>query len=129
QVGYFDAAYGQNTQQHILGLFAVGTPALPYLQRSGNDLIQYILDELDDIFSNQASPNFVRHTVQNWNNEPFIRGAYLNDYEDWRKVRTLSESVSNKVYFAGEAYTDGEDWGSVHTAAQAARSMVLELIK
>ena len=129
QVAYYDAAYGQQSNKHILGLFAVGLPAQMYASLTGDKLRDYILKELDMIFSNQASPNYVKHIVQNWSQEPFIKGAYLSDYEDWKRVRTLSESVANKLYFAGEAYTSGEDWGGVHAAAQSARVAIEELLK
>lgn len=65
--------------------------------------------------------------MQNWNNEPYIKGAYMTEFADWRTVRELGKSVSNKLYFAGGAYTDGEDWVSVHTAAQSAQKAVLEM--
>ena len=125
---YYDAAYGQNTTQHILGLFVVGKPASDYINRSGDELKNFILNELDEIYNNQASMSYVKHIVQNWNNEPYIKAAYLTDHEDWRRVRRLSESVADKLYFAGGAYTDGEDWVSVHTAAQSAKEAVAELV-
>ncbi|MEM1318816.1 MAG: FAD-dependent oxidoreductase [Bacteroidota bacterium] len=125
---YYDAAYGQNTSQNILGLFAVGTGTLPYVQLSDADLIDYMLTELDGIFDGKASTNYVKHIFQNWNEEPFANGAYVYDEEDWRKVRTLGESVDNKLFFAGDAYTDGEDWSSVHAAARSAIKAVEELV-
>lgn len=125
---YYDAAYGQNTTEHILGLFAVGTGAQPYLQLSGDDLIDFMLNELDDIFNGQASANYIKHTFQNWNEEPFIKGAYVYDQEDWRNIRTLGESVDNKLFFAGDAYTTGNDWSSVHAAARSAKRAVDELV-
>ena len=92
-------------------------------------MIDYILNELDEIFSNQASPNYVNHISQNWNNEPFAKGAYVHDYEDWRRVRTLGKSVDNKLFFAGAAYTTGEDWSSVHTAALSAIRSVGKILR
>ncbi|MEM9023564.1 MAG: FAD-dependent oxidoreductase, partial [Bacteroidota bacterium] len=117
---YYDASYGQNTTQHVLGLFAVGTGATPYLQRTGDELINYMLAELDLLYNGQASANYVKHIFQNWNEEPFANGAYVYDYEDWRRLRTLGEPVGDKLLFAGDAYTIGEDWSSVHTAARSA---------
>ena len=124
QVSYFDAAYGQHTDKNILGLFAVGTPAKNYTSFDDDDLKNYILNELDKIFSNRATPNYIDHIVQDWSKEPYIQGAYLNDYEDWKTVRTLSKPVADKIYFAGEAYTSGDDWGSVQAATQAAKETV-----
>lgn len=124
---YYDASYGQNTTQHILGLFAVGTGTLPYVNLSDSDLIEYILNELDAIFNGKASANYIKHTFQNWNEEPYANGAYVTDQEDWRLLRTLGKSVDNKLYFAGDAYTDGQDWSSVHAAARSAIRAVGEI--
>ncbi|MEM9680419.1 MAG: FAD-dependent oxidoreductase [Bacteroidota bacterium] len=125
---YYDAAYGQNTNQHILGLFTVGAGTLPYRELEDNQLIEYILNELDGLFNGQASATYIKHISQNWNNEPYINGAYIMDQENWRRVRTLGESVNDKLYFAGDAYTDGEDWSSVHTAARSAKQAVDNLL-
>ncbi len=124
---YYDASLGQNTSKHILGLFVVGKPVLDYSSLSKDDLKNFILNELDNIYSNQATPNYVNHISQNWNNEPFIKSGYLSDEADWRTVRELGKPVANKIHFAGGAYTDGNDWVSVHTAAQSAKKAVEEL--
>ena len=124
---YYDAAYGQNTNRHILGLFAVGTGAQPYIQLSDDALIQFMLEELDAIFDNKASATYVKHIFQNWNAEPFAEGAYVFDHEDWRRIRTLGESVDSKLFFAGTAYTDGTNWGSVDAAAESAKSVINSL--
>jgi monoamine oxidase len=124
---YYNAAFGQNTTKNILGLFVVGVPAQDFISRSGDDLKNFILSELDSIYANQATSNYIQHLTQNWNNEPFIKGGYLTDYEDWRKVRELGSSVADKLYFAGGEYTDGEDWVSVHTAAQSAKRVMKEI--
>ncbi|MFZ1808948.1 MAG: FAD-dependent oxidoreductase [Cyclobacteriaceae bacterium] len=124
---YYNASFGQNTSKHILGLFVVGKPALDYISLSGNDLRNFILNELDGIYSNQATSNYVNHISQNWNNEPFIKSGYMTDDADWKTVRELGKPVTNKIYFAGGAYTDGNDWVSVHAAAQSASKAVEEL--
>ncbi len=124
---YYDASYGQNSTRQVLGLFTVGSGTLPYRQLSDKALIEYMLEELDGIFAGQASANYINHISQNWNNEPFAQGAYVNDHENWRRIRTLGKSVANKLFFAGTAYTIGNDWGSVHTAARSAIRSVSEI--
>ncbi|MFM1874653.1 MAG: hypothetical protein RL266_390, partial [Bacteroidota bacterium] len=109
-------------------VFAVGTPAIDYITRSGNDLRDLILTELDTLYGGQATPKYVNHIVQNWNDEPFIQGGYLSDHADWNNVARLGKSVDDKVYFAGGPYTDGEDWVSVHAAARSARSAIDEML-
>lgn len=128
QKEYYNASHGQDTSKHILGLFVVGKPALDYSSLSGDDLRDYMLEELDDLFSNQATPNYIKHITQDWNNEPFIKSGYLSDHAQWQTVRELGKSIDEKVYFAGGAYTDGANWVSVHTAAQSAKNAIEEIL-
>lgn len=125
---YYDAAYGQNSKHHILGLIAVGAPSVPYRQASTSELISYMLNELDEIFDGKASAYYVKHIFQNWNKEPFANGAYVHYYEDWKNIRALGEPVANKLFFAGDAYTKGNEWSSVHSAARSAMVAVEQLI-
>ncbi|MEZ5056280.1 MAG: FAD-dependent oxidoreductase [Saprospiraceae bacterium] len=67
---YYDATFGQNSSKNILGLFVVGKPAQEYISRSGNDLRDYILNELDGLYSNQASPNYIQHITQTGMTKP-----------------------------------------------------------
>ncbi len=110
------------------GLFAIGKPAQDYALLSETELKNYMLSELDAIYANQASDNYIGHISQNWNNEPFIKAGYLSDYANWRIVRKLGEPVADKVYFAGAEYTDGEDWVSVQSAAQSAKNAVDRIV-
>jgi monoamine oxidase len=124
---YYNAAFGQQSDRHILGLFAVGKPALELGALSGDDLRKQVLRELDGIYKQQATPNFLRYLAQDWNKEPHIRSGYLSDFAPWKTVRELGRSIDNKLFFAGAEFTDGEDWVSVHTAAKAARMAVDEI--
>ena len=126
---FYDASYGQQSEKSILGLFAVGQPAQPYLSRKEDDLRDFILRELDEIYGGAATPNFLKHLTQNWNEEPFIRGGYLADHENWRLVRRLSEPIGAKLFFAGAAFTDGEDWVAVENAAVSGRRAAMAITK
>ncbi|NME71581.1 flavin monoamine oxidase family protein [Flammeovirga aprica] len=124
---YYDASYGQNSTKNIIGLFAVGEQAQQYQNLSESAQRDFILKELDTIFEGKASANYVKHIVQNWDEEPFIQGAYLADNASSRTSRILSSSVNNKLYFAGDAYTQEADWGAVHNAIRSAKDVVEEI--
>ena len=125
---YYDASYGQNTSQNVLGLFSTGAPAETYIGiNNDDDFRDFVLAELDALFNNQATANYVKHIRQNWNAEPYANGAYLSAYEDASLVNVLGESVDDKLYFAGDSYTTGDDWSSVHAAARSAIRAVGEL--
>ena len=121
---YYDAAYGQNTNANVLGLFSVGQQAQQYQNLSGNALRDYILAELDQIYNGAATQHYIQHVAQNWNQEPFIRQAYLADNASSGISNALATPIANKVYFAGDAYSSFDDWGSVHVAARSARDAV-----
>ncbi len=125
---YYDAAYGQDSSANVLGLFSVGTAAEPYQARTGDQLRDYILAELDEVFDGAASRSYVRHIAQDWSKEPFIGQAYLFDGSDPSISRELWEPIASRVFFAGEAYTRHDDWGGVHDAARSARDTVARIL-
>ncbi len=126
---YYDAAYGQNSADNVLGLFSVGKQAEVYQNYSGDALRDYVLNELDEIFDGKASETFQDILAQNWNEKPFARAAYLEDEASSSISRAMSKSIDNKLYFAGCSYTQFEDWSSVHTATRSARDAVRELVR
>lgn len=125
---YYDASYAQRSDANVLGLFAVGAQARPYQARRGARLRRHILGELDEVFDGAASRTYIRHLARNWDDEPFIRQAYLSDHADWRGVRVLGRPVGDRLYFAGDAYTRGGNWSEVHVAARSARRAVQMLL-
>lgn len=125
---FYDAAYGQDSDAHVLGLFTVGDQSWPYQERTGEDLVGYILAELDEMYDGAASRTFVQHVAQNWEAEPYIEQAYIADEADWRLPPKMQRPVQSRVFFAGDAYTDGEDWSSVHMAAISASEAVDRLL-
>ncbi len=124
---YYDAAAHHRSDAHVLGLFAVGSAAVPY-QRAGDGLREHVLAELDEIFDGNASRTYVQHVVQNWDDEPFIGQAYLNDYADPWIPQALATPLGDRVFFAGDAYTRHDDWGGVDDAAQSARDAVAQIV-
>ena len=125
---YYDAAYGQNSDANVLGLFSVGAQAERYQAVPPDKLIDVILAELDEVFDGAASPSYVQHLVQDWNAEPFARAAYLADEESSATSTRLSRPIGDTVYFAGDAYTAFDDWSAVHTAARSAADAVDDLL-
>ncbi|MGH1490230.1 MAG: flavin monoamine oxidase family protein [Acidimicrobiales bacterium] len=127
---YYDAAYGQDSNTNILGLFAVGLPAERYQAADeGDELRDIILAELDEIFDGAASANYVKHLAQNWDDEPFARAAYLADEADGRIPSQLQERFSDRVFLAGDAYTSHDDWSAVDDAARSARDAVRDILR
>lgn len=66
---YYDAAYGHSSSKHVMGLFAVGEQARRYQSLNDADLINQIFADLTPVFGGQVRHSYVKHTVQNWNEE------------------------------------------------------------
>ncbi|MEM9562303.1 MAG: FAD-dependent oxidoreductase [Actinomycetota bacterium] len=124
---FYDAAHGQNSDANVLGVFSVGEEAERY-QAAGDGAIDLIVAELDEIYDGVASDAYIQHLTQNWNEQPWARGAYLTDGEDFRITRRLAEPIDDVVYFAGDGYTSFDDWSSVHAAAWSAREAVRAML-
>ncbi len=129
QVSLYDAAWGQESRTHILGLFSVGAPAKEYGNLTDEVFKSRFLQELDKIFEGKASKQYIKHITQNWSKEPFAKGAYASDFTTPKTLAKLREPVDNRLYFAGDAYTDGTDWGNVHNAISSARQCVEMMLK
>ena len=125
---YYDAAYAQDVDANVLGLFAVGKQAERYQSLSAEDLKSIVLEELDGVFDGAASKSFIRQIHQNWSEAQFAGAAYLEDYSALWIPRALSKSVNRKLFFAGTSYSSQDDWSSVHTATHSARRVVKEII-
>lgn len=124
---YYNAAYGKNSEKHILGLFAHGPSATKYVSKgSDKKIIDFILMELDSIFNNKASQHYIDHIVQNWSKEPFIRGSYSTKKGDAKK---LASPIDNKIYFAGEAYNEKGNTIAVHGASESAYLALEKMLK
>lgn len=127
----YDAAFRKETSKNILGLFAINEKAKAYTQLpSDDDIIEFFLTELDEIFDGKASANYVHHVIQNWSNEEYIQGAYSYSFKGNQSdiVNTINESVSNKLYFAGEALSLNNQ-AMVHGACESAYSTVTAMLK
>lgn len=122
---YYDAAYGQDSDDHVLGVFIIGEQASEsFAGQSKDDVTTLILQDLDLLFDGKASQLFVDSYFQDWSAERFVRGTYSIYDESSRYGRILEvlRKPVNRIYFAGE-YVPIDDWyGYVHGAALSGRS-------
>ncbi|MEN0062433.1 MAG: NAD(P)/FAD-dependent oxidoreductase [Myxococcota bacterium] len=121
---YYDASYGHDTQDFVLGMFTVGAPAERASALGEDALVGSILKELDTIFGGIASRTYLRHLVWDWSQQPFVGAAYLADGAPPAISRALAKPLGGRVFFAGDAYTSFDDWGAVHTAVASALEAV-----
>jgi len=126
---YVDAGYGKNTNDHVLLTSYFGEQADYYNSISQDDVIQELLADLDSMFNGQASASFQDAIVQNWGQEPFIRGAYSYQPVGVGNAREIAASSINKqLFFAGEAmHTEGA-YQIIDGAAETGYMRALEII-
>ncbi|MEO1054686.1 MAG: NAD(P)/FAD-dependent oxidoreductase [Bacteroidota bacterium] len=123
---YYDAAFRKTSNRNILGLFSVQDEASTYTDLgSDEEIISFVLNELDEIFDGQASKHYVKHIIQNWTGEPYIRGSYSDSFDGDADtiMNTIKEPIDGKVFFAGEALSL-ENQSTVHGACESAYQMI-----
>lgn len=129
---FYDETYGQSTTDHVMGMYVLGDVADRFISLSDFDVIQAALADLNSVFGNNvATTNYIKGIVQNWVDEPYIRGAY-SVYEDkYEAIDVLRRPISSTLYFAGEAIPIVEsDYanGFAHGAALSGRNAALTSI-
>lgn len=136
---YYDAAYGQNTQDNILGFLCVGPKAAEYPYTNKEQLLATITQELKTIYG-EDKVNILNFDYTNWDEVPYIKGSYLGIEANPSKIATLAKPVQDKLYFAGSAYTNqaqeggksiwgvSENWSNVQAATRAAKRAVEEIM-
>lgn len=128
---YYNASFGKDSDQHMLGLLAINEKALPYINAgSGDELIRIVLEELDSIFGGKASQNYLKHVSQNWSAEPYIQGAYSYTYAGSQKkiIQELNAPLAGKLVFSGEALSL-ENHSTVHGACESGFAAVRSLLE
>eukprot|EP00586_Coscinodiscus_wailesii_P019628 CAMPEP_0172509400 /NCGR_PEP_ID=MMETSP1066-20121228/220010_1 /TAXON_ID=671091 /ORGANISM="Coscinodiscus wailesii, Strain CCMP2513" /LENGTH=173 /DNA_ID=CAMNT_0013287857 /DNA_START=15 /DNA_END=536 /DNA_ORIENTATION=- len=101
----YDALFGKelDSKTNILGFVAIGSKhAGEFGQLHNDELVKAVLEKIDNIFGDQAGTNnYMRHVLQNWTSEPFIKGSY--SFPSSKKLKLdLRETVGLNVIFAGE---------------------------
>jgi monoamine oxidase len=130
---FYDATYGQTSDDHIMGIFVVGEVASRFVSLSNSEIIEASLSDLDTIFGNStASNNFIKGTVHNWKKEQFIGGAYsFYQTGDCQAIDVLRVPIERQLFFAGEAIPNADtDYsnGFVHGAALSGRRAALDTL-
>ena len=103
--GYYDIAFGKETQDNILGFLCTGDETQKYYNLNSNDeIMDSLLSELDQIFDGKASSSYSgEYLLENWGQYEFALGTWTQAFQEKKSnLKILNESLGNKVYFAGE---------------------------
>ena len=103
--GYYDIAFGKETQDNILGFLCTGDETQKYYNLNSNDeIMDSLLSELDQIFDGKASSSYSgEYVLENWGQYEFALGTWTQAFQEKKSnLKILNQSLDNKVYFAGE---------------------------
>ena len=127
---YADDSVGKSVHDNILLAFIMGEQA-EILTNLGSDaaITTALLQELDGMYSGQASASFISSHVQNWTTKPFIRGAYSYSTLGMGNARTIAaQPVEGKLFFAGEAMNINGHHQTVHGAIETGYREVINIL-
>lgn len=127
---YFNTLLNKDIpDKHVLTVYCYGALAEDLSKLDDDDLFKAIMKKLDVIFDGQASSNYVKHMVKNWNNEPFIRGAFSNMwYSKLMEKEFGTKPLDDRIFFAGE-FVGGQKYGpTVHGCCITGRRAALNAV-
>ena len=134
---YYDAAYGKESQDHVLGLLSTGISAQEYYLLGNSDsIVSSVIQELDGYFNGLASQNYLgSYIYEDWGQQTYTQGTWTSDFQ--AASADLRASLNDKVYFAGETYNSHGIWpvdgfyiirGSVQSAILSGYEIAEEIL-
>ena len=103
--GFYDIAFGKETQNNILGFLCTGDETQKYYDLNSNDeIISSLIDELDLMLDGKASSSYSgEYILENWGQYEFTLGTWTQAFQEKKSnLKILNQPLDNKVYFAGE---------------------------
>lgn len=128
---YIDDTVGKTTSDHVLLAFVMGDQAAN-LHALGNDvsITNALLQELDIIYSGQATTAFISSSVHDYSSKPFIKGAYGYSTIGMGNARQIAaKSIAGKLFFAGEAMNINGHHQTVHGAVESGYKAVMDILE
>tara|TARA_B110000208_G_scaffold159314_1_gene193911 strand:- start:381 stop:1604 length:1224 start_codon:yes stop_codon:yes gene_type:complete len=107
---YYDVVYGKDSEDHVLGLIAIGNSTEEYYALDNSDaIVDSIIQELDGYYNGLASENYLgTYIYEDWSQQTYAQGTWTSDFE--ASSEDLNASLDDKVYFAGETYNVHGIW-------------------
>lgn len=128
---YLDDTVGKTTSDHVLLAFVMGDQAAN-LHALGNDtsITNALLQELDSIYSGQATAAFISSSVHDFTSKPFIKGAYGYSTIGMGNARQIAaKPIADKLFFAGEAMNINGHHQTVHGAVESGYKAVMDILE
>ena len=110
-----------------------GPPAVQARHSTNDELLEKALDALQYIFNikkNELQNLLVHHSIHNWTNEPYIRGAYsYTTLQTKEAINEMLKSEAETLFFAGEALQEGTVTGTVEAALISGQKAAEKVLK
>lgn len=121
---------GRSAANNVLTAFVHGENA-EFLIAQGNNLVNTILQDLDNLFGAGAATGTLQNArVMDWTAEPYIRGVYSYPVPGGDGARELlAAPVNNKLFFAGEATHTAGHFATLHGALETGMRAAVEILK
>lgn len=104
---FYYALEGKSSQsrKHVLGCIVTGSKTRDFEGLSDNEVLRLILSKLDKIFDGKATENYKSFIIQNWSQEPYIKGTY-SSLSSSESKKALRETLCGSLLFAGECVSE-----------------------
>lgn len=113
---FYDAVEGKSSpRKNVLGCIVTGSKTKDFEGLSDDESLRLILSKLDKIFDGKATENYKSFIIQNWSQEPFIKGTYSSYSSSSESKKALRETLCESLLFAGEHVS--ENYTSMVTGA------------
>ena len=127
---YISSGLNRGSQNRVLTTLITGEQALTFGAMEDSEVFNTLVSELEVIYGEVASVNFIEGILKDWTKEPFIRGTYsfphVRSLNNNRAI--IAQSVNDKLFFAGEATSTNGNFGTIHGAIETAERVVDEVI-
>ena len=115
-----DGAFRKDSARHLLTVFCVGKQAERFVHESDARIMALLTEDLDAAFDGAFSRSLLKARVQNWSAQPYIQGAYV---DDWRGrlanvVEELAAPIDGKLFWAGSSMSVN-NLSTVHGAIES----------
>lgn len=128
---YFDAAFGKESEDHVMAVLVTGPVANKYYDL-GDELaiIEGMMAELDVIYDGQASEAFTGDFVlTDWGRHAHTLGTWTGDTGSQEQMQLLRSPLDNKVYFTGASLQRHGQEATVHGAVMSGYDVVSDLLR
>jgi monoamine oxidase len=110
-----------------------GPPAVQAMHSTNDELLEKALDALQYIFNikkNELRNFLVHHSIHNWTNEPYTRGAYsYTTLQTKEAINEMMKPEAETLFFAGEALHEDTVTGTVEAALISGQKAAEEVLK